>query len=152
MKNAIHKILRPLVDTLLALWEGVHIHNRLVRGVLLSINCDLPAVRKTAGMKGPTANKGCSRCHQIFPTQKKTKRRCYCDGKNDEAKRRDMETHRQHVERYQKCKNDNQRKKCSFETGVTCSELLRLPYIDLISFITFDPLHNILLGTAKRPF
>ncbi len=33
--------------------------------------------------------------------------------------------------------------------GVRYSELTRLPYLDLVQFTVFDPMHNLFLGTAK---
>ncbi len=34
--------------------------------------------------------------------------------------------------------------------GVRNSELLRLPYFDVVNFHVVDPMHNLLLGTAKH--
>lgn len=36
------------------------------------------------------------------------------------------------------------------EFGVRYTELLRLPYFDTSQFIIVDPMHNMLLGTAKH--
>ena len=36
------------------------------------------------------------------------------------------------------------------ESGVRYSVLLELPYFDPIRFHVIDPMHNLLLGTAKR--
>ena len=33
--------------------------------------------------------------------------------------------------------------------GMQYSELLRLPYFDIVEFHVVDPMHNLLLGTAK---
>ena len=45
-------------------------------------------------------------------------------------------------------------KKKEMERKVGCrySELLRLPYYDCIRFVIIDPMHNLLLGTAKHMF
>lgn len=43
-------------------------------------------------------------------------------------------------------KREELEKKC----GVRYSELLRLPYFDIITFHVIDPMHNLLLGTAKH--
>ena len=33
--------------------------------------------------------------------------------------------------------------------GVSYSELLRLPYFDIVEYHVIDPMHNVLLGTSK---
>ena len=38
------------------------------------------------------------------------------------------------------------------KVGCRYSELLRLPYYDCIRFVIIDPMHNLLLGTAKHMF
>lgn len=35
------------------------------------------------------------------------------------------------------------------ENGVRYSELLRLPYFDIVEYHVIDPMHNLLLGTGK---
>ena len=43
---SINTYLAPLVDELLVLWEGWHVGDEIVRGVLLCVASDLPAARK----------------------------------------------------------------------------------------------------------
>ena len=43
-----------------------------------------------------------------------------------------------------------QRKKWSSENGVRYSILLEVPYFDIVRYHIIDPMHNLLLGTAKH--
>ncbi len=68
----IQHLLRPLVDELLALWQGCQLRTyqnplgRTVRAALLLVCCDLPAVRKLAGFQSHSAYAACSRCDRLF--------------------------------------------------------------------------------------
>ena len=70
----LNPFLKPLVDELLELWEGVRFSvavstgrtEQVIRGALLCVACDLPAGRKTCGFLGHSANLGCSKCFKIF--------------------------------------------------------------------------------------
>ena len=69
----INSFLKPLVDELKQLWQGMPIELNngmqvLVRAALLCVGCDIPAARKVCGFVGHRALKGCSKCLQSFPT------------------------------------------------------------------------------------
>lgn len=49
--NCINTYLSPLVDELLVLWEGWHVEDEIVRGVLLCVASDLPAARKVFNIR-----------------------------------------------------------------------------------------------------
>ena len=57
-------VLRPLIDELLVLIDGVTIMGLRVRVKILMWASDLPACRKCLGFLACTADKGCSKCHQ----------------------------------------------------------------------------------------
>ena len=65
----INSYLRPLVDELLLLWEGVsfNIHGiqKQVRCALLCASCDIPAGRKVCGFIGHSGCLGCSKCLKV---------------------------------------------------------------------------------------
>ncbi|KAL5506437.1 hypothetical protein EMCRGX_G008072 [Ephydatia muelleri] len=46
-------------------------------------------------------------------------------------------------------KSSLEKKELQRTWGVRYSELIRLPYLDLVQFRVVDPMHNLLLGTAK---
>ena len=67
----------PLIDELKQLWNTGVILQRgitgmtLVRAALISVACDLPAVRKLCGFKAHGARQGCSRCSTHFGVESK---------------------------------------------------------------------------------
>ena len=69
----INSYLRPLVDELLQLWNGLNmvvygeLTSKLVKCALLCGTCDIPAGRKAFGFLGHGARLGCSRCYKEFP-------------------------------------------------------------------------------------
>lgn len=63
-KEQMNHILRPLIDELQLLLQGVEILDKRVRVKIVLWACDLPALRKTLGFLSCNANKGCSKCHQ----------------------------------------------------------------------------------------
>ena len=139
------------IDFLLELWEGISIGGSLIRGFIGIVACDLPAVRKLIGSTSYTACRGCTHCYQLFPTEydEEQKRHRNYGIIDDDVKVRDMETWREEAKQYRECANENQRKKLAFVTGIRDSILLELHYLDLTKSVVFDPLHNILLGSAK---
>ena len=65
--------LKPLVEDLLELWQGVVMQadsktDVMVRAALLYTACDIPASRKVSGFVGHNALHGCSKCVKTFPT------------------------------------------------------------------------------------
>ena len=69
----IYSYLKPLVDELLNLWNGVILRNASMFGItpigcaLTCITCDLPATRKLCGFKLFSSLHGCSKCFKEFP-------------------------------------------------------------------------------------
>ena len=62
-------------------------------------------------------------------------------------------THQSHVEavkRAAEATTSKARDEAESEVGVRYSELLRLPYLDIIRHNLLDPMHNLFLGTAKH--
>ena len=61
-KQSINSFLKPLVDDLITLWNGVPLHSgsdMVIKGALIMISCDIPAARKVCQFLGRKANKGC---------------------------------------------------------------------------------------------
>ncbi|EIE90280.1 hypothetical protein G6F46_012411 [Rhizopus delemar] len=70
--DQIQNFLKPLVDELLVLYNGVvmptyqNSNGEVVRVALMSINCDMPAARKVAGYMGTMATKACNKCSAAY--------------------------------------------------------------------------------------
>ena len=47
-------------------------------------------------------------------------------------------------------KTKTEQNKIELESGCRFTELMYLPYYDCIRYTIIDPMHNLLLGTAKR--
>ena len=62
-KENINVFLKPLVDDLIELWNGIPLDSSIViKEALIVVSCDIPVVRKVCRFLGHKANKGCSRC------------------------------------------------------------------------------------------
>lgn len=65
-------ILKPLVDELKSLWEGISIkvspgyEYQVIHSARLCVACDLPASKKVGVFWGHAANLGCLRCLKLF--------------------------------------------------------------------------------------
>ena len=72
-KLTINSYLRPLVEELNTLWQGLQIKVdncgslKTFRAALLCVGCDVPAARKVCGFTGHASNHGCSKCTKMFP-------------------------------------------------------------------------------------
>ena len=62
---------------------------------------------------------------------------------------RTNEQHRRDVEKYKRCLTRAAQKEVEQNVGVRYSTLLQLPYFDPVRMCIVDPMHNLLLGTAK---
>ena len=81
--------------------------------------------------------------NQIFPASTVT---------HGQKAKRDSESHRRDANKTLKATSSSQRKKLESTLGVRYTESLRLPYYDCVRFVVIDPIHNLLLGTAKCLF
>ena len=70
-KLNINVFLKPLVDDLIELWNGISLDSSIViKEDLIVVSCDIPVVRKVRQFLGHKANKGCCRCsHCEFEEQ-----------------------------------------------------------------------------------
>lgn len=70
---SINSYLKPLVNDLMKLWDGISIIHPLsgsqifIRGALIGVACDTPAGRKVCGFSSHSAMLGCSKCLKQFP-------------------------------------------------------------------------------------
>lgn len=70
----------------------------------------------------------------------------------DRERQRTGDGHRERIEESMLKTSDSTRNAFNKSHGVRYSELIRLPYVDLVRMTIVDPMHNLFLGTAKHMF
>jgi len=152
----INSYLKPLVDELLELWRGKILKTSSffgivpVRCALTCISCDLPATRKLCGFVSYSASRGCSKCQKEFPCKQFGDKPDYSGYERSEWLPRTHATYLQHASAFNSAKTATRQHELQKLNGVRYSELLRLPYLDIIENHVVDPMHNLLLGTSKH--
>lgn len=143
--KSLNEFLRPVVAELKVLWRGLRLTCSLstvplmFRAALLCTSSDIPASRKLCGLKGHSAELGCSRCKKKFPGSFGEKGIIL--GLILSAKK------------IKSFKTKTQINKLSKKVGINFySVLLDLEYFGIIRFCAIDPMHNLFLGTAKYVF
>jgi Transposase family tnp2 len=152
--TALNHYLRPLVDDLKDFWEtGVKFSRtynyetgRLVRCALLLLVCDLPAARKAAGFASSAHEHFCSVCHCTRSQQG------YGDLDYHAWRRRTNSECRLSASRFDTAKDEATRADLFKQSGMRWSELLRLPYFDIVQCVVVDAMHNLFLGLIKEHF
>ena len=147
-----NSFLHPLVDELQQLWQGIpmELHNGmqvLVRAPLLCVACDIPAARKVCGFVGHRGLKGCSKCLYSFPTSRFGEKGNF---DHDSWEPRTNHLHREVASKYQQCNTRSEQQEIERNYGIRYSILLELPYFDASRMCVVDPMHNLLMGTAKH--
>ena len=136
-KKTMNSYLRPLVDELKQLWDGVVMNSAsdtpvIVRAALLCTCCDIPAARKVSGFVGHSAYRACSRCLKPFPTAAFREKPDYSGFCRGMWLPRTTESHIVHATRYKCAKTHKERKEIEREYGCRYSVLLELPYYDIM--------------------
>ncbi len=97
----------------------------------------------------------CIGCHKCLKTFKKTS----FGGKTDFSGfdrsswvPRTSEEHKRYAKMTEKATTNAAQKRLEAQYGARWSELFHLKYYDAIRFVVIDPMHNLLLGTAKHIF
>lgn len=152
----INSYLTPLVEELRDLWSGVVLRVGeseqciIIRAALICVACDIPASRKVCGFLGHQAFRGCSKCLKGFPVDSFGEKADYSGFDRDNWPLRDPNTHRQHAFSHKAARTASDQAELEREHGVRYSVLLQLPYFDPVRMCIIDPMHNLLLGTAKH--
>ena len=154
-KGNINSYLKPLVKELKELWTGVVMPTAsgtqvLVRAALMCVSCDTPASRKVSGFVGHNAFRACSRCLKPFPTESFGQKADFTGTDRSTWAKRFISSHRVQALAHKEANTKSQQKQIEREHGCRYSVLLELPYFDVIRFSVIDPMHNLLLGTAKH--
>ena len=153
-KLTINSYLAPLVEELKNLWKGVVLDVGLsslpyisVRGALMCVSCDIPATRKVLGFVGHSAILGCSKCLKQF---KSSEPHLLNYSGFDPAEKRSICKHKKACKSHLTAETRAKQISIEQEFGVRYSVLLQLEYFNPIKMHVIDPMHNLLLGTAKH--
>ena len=154
-KKTVNSYMQPLVAELNELWKGVVMQSSsgisvLVRAALICTACDIPASRKVSGFVGHSAYHACSRCLKEFPTSQFGQKPDFSGTDRDNWILRSKISHNQHAHEHKNANTYQQQKIIEREHGCRYSVLIELPYYNVIRFCVIDPMHNLLLGTAKH--
>uniref|UniRef100_A0A1A7YTN3 Transposase domain-containing protein n=1 Tax=Iconisemion striatum TaxID=60296 RepID=A0A1A7YTN3_9TELE len=154
----INVFLDLLVDELQELWHGVilednsFIGHQVYRAALLCLASDIPATRKCAGFVGHGAYRGCHKCLKTFSKKEFGAKTDYSGFERSSWEPRTFANHIHFAGLSRRSKTKAEQKKLEHEYRARWSELFRLSYYDAIRFVVIDPMHNLLLGTARHVF
>ena len=95
---------------------------------------------------------GCSKCYKTFERKGFNDKPDYSGWDYSNWVKRDGLQHKRDALETLRKQTKTSRAELESKTGVRYSELFRLPYFDPIRFHVIDPMHNLLLGTAKYTF
>lgn len=148
--SQMNHFLRLLVDNLLQFWHtGCYISRtatyqsgRLVRAVMISLVCDVPALRKVASFMGHSGHSFCFFCrlqdHDITNFDVDTWPRYTWD------------EHLRLASEWRDAQNEQDRDALFKRYSIQWSELLRLPYWDITKYAVLDAMHNLFLGDLRH--
>ncbi|CAH1264067.1 Hypp2840 [Branchiostoma lanceolatum] len=157
-KLNINTFLEPLVEELQDLWKGVlltdnsRLGEQLYRAALICLSSDIPAARKCGGFVGHGALRGCSKCLRTFTRTRFRTKADYSGFDRTTLIPRVSADHVRFAKMARRAKTKAERKRIEDQYGARWSELFRLPYYDAVRSVVIDPMHNLLLGTAKHVF
>ena len=153
----VNPFLKPLVEELKELYQGITFRNSssllsvtTIRALLSCVMCDLPATRKVCGFSNYNARRGCSKCLKEFPTDRFGLKPNYSGYDCNNWVPRDITTHRTNAFAHYCAATATERNDIERSYGSKYSELLNLPFFDIVRYHVVDPMHNIFLGIAKH--
>ena len=96
------------------------------------------------------AIKGCSKCLKSFSTEHFGEKADFSGFDRENWELRNANSHRRFAEKHVAAKTQAAQTVIEREHGCRYSCLLELPYFDPVAMCVIDPMHNLLLGTAKH--
>ena len=153
-KKTMNTYLEPLVNEK-ELWQGVVMQHSsgapaFVRAALICTSCDIPASRKVSGFVGHKTHFACSRCLKEFPYLKDFNKPDYTGTDREHWPVHTMKDHIACAREHKLATTHEEQRAVESKYGCRYSVLLELPYYNVIKYCVVDPMHNILLGTAKH--
>ncbi|TDL15158.1 hypothetical protein BD410DRAFT_696555, partial [Rickenella mellea] len=148
--HQINHVLVPIIDDLLEFWDPgfqlsetpMHPAGRLIKGALIFLVCDLPALRQMGGFASYGATPFCSFCTLTIDN--------IDDLQHKEWELRTCVAHRSAAAQWRDAQSEDERMAIFEQNGVRWSELLRLPYWDPTLSQVVDTMHNLFLGDFMR--
>lgn len=149
--SQLNHLLRPIVDQLLVLWNpGIYLEKTSanpggcrVRVAMIPLVCDLPALRKTAGLASYSHLHFCNFCNLLDRELNNVDRATWPPGYS-------WTEHLRHAKAWLDAPTRASRKKVFDAYGIRWSELLRLPYWDPTRYALVDSMHNLFLGELRH--
>lgn len=142
-----------MVTDLLNLWRGKEIALQCeiikIQVALLCISCDSPAMRKVAGFMSHSATKGCFRCMKSIPCEVFGNKPDYSDFNRAEWILRTHDDCFNYGMQHKHARTASERLNIEKKYIVRYTALLGLPYYNAANFCIIDPMHNLLLRSAK---
>lgn len=158
-KLTVNSYIAPLVQELNNAYQGWIINTKhstvktvRIRACLGCVTCDIPASRKICGFLGHTARLGCNKCLKEFPTASFGEKPNFAGYDRDQWILRTVSSHRASCAELLAAKNQTHLQSLESKHGLRYSVALELSYFDPVRFTVVDPMHNLLLGTAKHTF
>src|SRR6266498_2519036 len=130
------------------IWNGIEISaaEKIIRLALICCSNDIPAARKLCGhISAPLS---CHRCYKKANSNGNKLNFGGFDDMDDWFVERDLAEHRRNAEDWRLCKSQEERKRHVSSTFVRWTELLRLPYFNLIRHLIVDLMHCLFLRIA----
>ena len=93
---------------------------------------------------------GCSKCFKEFPRASLGDKPDFSGFDRESWEQRSNEDHRVAAEKVHQAKTPTDAQTFASSSGARYSVLFQLPYYDAIRFALIDPMHNLLLGSAKH--
>lgn len=156
-KLTMNSFIAPLVQELDDAFKGwvIPTNHSVLKTVCirLCIGCivsDVPATRKICGFLGHTARLGCNKCLKEFPVSSFAEKPNFSGYNRSDWEVRTKTDHKMKCQQLLKATTKTELESLETQYGIRYSILVDLPLFDPITFVVVDPMHNLLLGTAKH--
>ncbi|XP_077867666.1 uncharacterized protein LOC144356999 [Saccoglossus kowalevskii] len=154
-KKHMNSYMEPLVAELQQLSTSVKMKDEssignIYRAEVMCISSDIPATRKCGGFVGHGALRGCSKCLTSFPREEFGAKADYSNFDDESYPPRSDGEHKEHAYRALMARTQADQTRIEREYGARWTHLNYLKYFQPVRFHVVDPMHNLLLGTAKN--
>ncbi|KAL7392227.1 hypothetical protein ABVT39_021488 [Epinephelus coioides] len=119
---------------------------------LRSENADIPSTRRCGGFVGHGAYRGCHKCLKTFSKKEFGEKMDYSGFERSSWEPHTSKDHTHYAGLSKWARTKAEQKRIERKYGARWSDLFCLSYYDAIRFDIIDPMHNLLLGTARHVF